>query len=218
MRCPKAWSNPDLPWMGAHDAVCPALRAEWGSSSNSLYSVSMVAFPSPNLPSCCPPPRTLTMYFFCNNAWPVLQASALAGTHMATVKVWQISIWLYLEWIRELWASSMTFQTVLITSTKSKPFTASLQLYLPMPFSFCSQSTSWSPEKLFLHNVSPLLWLPITLACLKSSTRSANSSLSHINSVRAGMCQATYKQTHKNTHTANNTNTVLSIYFKLVAI
>ncbi len=59
-----------------------------------------------------------------------------------------------------------------------------LQPYLPMPFSFCSQSTSWSPEKLFLYNVSPLLWLPITLPCLKSSTRSANSSLSQLKSVR----------------------------------
>lgn len=67
--------------MGLQAAVCPALRAEWGSSSSSLYNVSMVSFPSPNPPSCCPQPRTLTTYFFSNNAWPVLQASALAGTH-----------------------------------------------------------------------------------------------------------------------------------------
>lgn len=86
--CPKALSSPDLPGMGAQDAVCPALRAEWGSSSSSLYSVSMVSLPSPKLPSCRPQPRTLTMYFFCNKAWPALQASALAGTHTATVKGW----------------------------------------------------------------------------------------------------------------------------------
>lgn len=76
----RARSSPDLPSMGLQDAVCPALRAEWGSSSNSLYSVSMPSFPSPKLPSFCSLPRTLTMYFFCNKAWPVLQASALAST------------------------------------------------------------------------------------------------------------------------------------------
>lgn len=67
--------------MGLHAAVCPAFRAEFGSSSSSLYSAS---FPSSKLPSCRPEPRTLTMYFFCNNAWPVLLASALASTHTHT--------------------------------------------------------------------------------------------------------------------------------------
>ena len=88
VRCvfvPTARSGPDLPGMTLQLAVCPALRAEWGSSSSSLYSASVTFSPSPKPPSCCPPPRTLTMYFFCNNACPVLQASALATTHMTTV-------------------------------------------------------------------------------------------------------------------------------------
>ena len=74
----------DLPWIGLHTAVCPALRAEWGSSSSSLYRVSMVS--SPKLSSCCPPPRANTMYFFCKSAWPVLKAWALPGTCMATIE------------------------------------------------------------------------------------------------------------------------------------
>lgn len=92
---------------------------------------------------------------------------------------------------RVQWVSKI----VLLQISNWKPVL--LQPYLPMPFSICSQSTSWSPEKLFLYNVSPLLWLPITLPCLRSSTSSANSSLSHINSVRAGICQATRTDTHK---------------------
>lgn len=61
-----------------------------------------------------------------------------------------------------------------------------------MPFSFCSHSTSWLPEKLFLYKTSPFLWQPITLPSLRSCTRSANSSLSHMNSTGAGKCQATH--------------------------
>lgn len=81
---PWVWSTHDLPWMGLQTAVCPAFRAECGSSSRSLNNVSMVSFASSNFASCCPLPFTLTMYFFCNKACPVLQAAALSGTRMAT--------------------------------------------------------------------------------------------------------------------------------------
>lgn len=88
----QALSGPDVPCMGLQVEVCPALRAE--SSSSSLYSASMVSFPSPKLPSCCSWPWTLIMYFFFNNACPVLQAAALASVHIATIKCWQNWIWL----------------------------------------------------------------------------------------------------------------------------
>lgn len=101
-------SHPDLPCRLLQAAVFPVLRAEWGSSSTSLYNVFVVSLLSPKLPSCWLHAPTQTIYSCCNNTCQVLQASARASTHTYTVRSG-----LDYSSVRTVWDSSLSCSNIL---------------------------------------------------------------------------------------------------------
>lgn len=161
----------------------------------------MAFFPSPKLPSCCPQPRTVTMYFFCNNAWPVLQASALAGTHTATVKGWQVCMWLHFLWIRAL-RGSVALITYKIKLTHEHWEPVLLQVYsLTYP---CPSPSAASQPVVHLRSSFCTLSVP-SYDCQShwhvwGPVPGLHTHLSHTLTLWGQECARPHMDKHKNTH------------------